>query len=422
MGGGLAAGRADTTWPLPPVIGNLSAFTTPGVQAGGFGAPLAGVSAGGFGAPLAGVFGGSGSPLTGVSAASGVDLGALSGATGPGGLALGVVNVAAIKAREEAKAKAEGKKAEGAAAQGVSLGTGRTGGPAPADVPAEYRPTLEAAAAQYGLDPTLLAAQIKQESGFNPAARSPAGAQGISQFMPATAAQYGVNPADPHSSIQGQARYMNDLLKQYNGDQTLALVAYNGGGGAVAAWQAGRPYAESRAYVSAVTANQQAYHQQNAAASTTAIEGGQAAARTPTGTPFGGVSYNIAFDVGQRYSTPLPGGTTHHRGVDIVPQSGGLGTPVTALAGGTVIGFRQGGAQGNAVVLQAADGLYHAYFHLLDPSTLAPGTVVQPGQQIGRMGQSGSEGFPHLHLEVRRHQNGDDRADVIDPLKYFGLR
>lgn len=142
----------------------------------------------------------------------------------------------------------------------------------------------------------------------------------------------------------------------------------------------------------------------------------------PHTTPFAGAPYNIAFDVGLPYNVPLSGGTTHHRGVDLVPQAGGIGTTVTALAGGVVQDFRQGGDQGNAVVLQGADGLYTAYFHLADPSQFRPGDVVQPGQVVGRMGQSGSEGFPHLHLEVRRRINGDPRGSVIDPLAYYGLR
>lgn len=162
----------------------------------------------------------------------------------------------------------------------------------------------------------------------------------------------------------------------------------------------------------------------------TGIPGANQQGTTPPGraavsgtSPFGegGTPYRIAFDVGQRYDVPLSGGTTHHRGVDLVPTQGGMGTPVRALRGGTVVGFRQGGDQGNAVVLQDSDGIYNAYFHLQSPNQFAPGTPIQAGQVIGAMGQSGSEGFPHLHLEVRRDINGD-RANVIDPLAYFGLR
>ena len=298
----------------------------------------------------------------------------------------------------------------------------------PATVPAEYQAALAQAAQQYNVDPALLAAQLKQESGFNPAAVGPmtqyGQARGLGQFLPSTAARYGVDVNDPVSSINGMAHYMSDLLRQYNGNQQEALAAYNGGDGAVQRLRQGRPYQETQQYLAAVQQNLQGYQ------AMAAPVGASPGSPSPTDilpamtSPFNGVPYRIAFDVGQRYTTPLSGGTTHHRGVDIVPTEGPtLGAPVTALAGGTVVSFRQGGDQGNAVVLQAADGTYHAYFHLLDPNTLAPGTPVYPGQQIGRMGQSGSEGFPHLHLEVRRNLNaGDPRGAVIDPLAYFNLR
>lgn len=64
-------------------------------------------------------------------------------------------------------------------------------------VPAEYWEAIEAAAAHSGISTDVLAAQIQQESGWNPNAQSPAGAQGIAQFMPGTAAQYGLDPFDP---------------------------------------------------------------------------------------------------------------------------------------------------------------------------------------------------------------------------------
>lgn len=85
----------------------------------------------------------------------------------------------------------------------------------------------------YKLDPDLFVRQIQQESGFNPNARSKAGAMGIAQFMPGTAAQYGVNTSDPYSSLDGAARHMRDLLTTFHGDYRKALAAYNAGAGAV---------------------------------------------------------------------------------------------------------------------------------------------------------------------------------------------
>jgi len=86
-----------------------------------------------------------------------------------------------------------------------------------------YRKATRKAARRYGVRPELLEAQIKQESGFNPRAGSPAGARGIAQFMPGTAATYGVNLNDNRASddLDGAARHMRDLLKKYKGNEGL---------------------------------------------------------------------------------------------------------------------------------------------------------------------------------------------------------
>jgi len=84
-----------------------------------------------------------------------------------------------------------------------------------------------------GIDPNIYVRQINQESGFNPNAISPAGAIGIAQFMPATAAGLGVDPHDPNASLRAAALLMSRLLANYQGDYAKALAAYNAGGGAV---------------------------------------------------------------------------------------------------------------------------------------------------------------------------------------------
>lgn len=108
-----------------------------------------------------------------------------------------------------------------------------------AKAPELYRGMYEEAGRRYGIDPNLLAAQGFAESGFNPEAVSPVGAQGIAQFMPATAAEYGIDPLDPAEAIDGQARYMAKMLERYDGDVAKALAAYNAGPGRVddGSWQ-----------------------------------------------------------------------------------------------------------------------------------------------------------------------------------------
>src|ERR1700729_3599875 len=99
-------------------------------------------------------------------------------------------------------------------------------------VPTRYQATVLTAAVKYGVPPALLAAQIDAESGFNPNAVSPDGAIGIAQFLPGTAADTGVDPHDPVSSINGMAKLMAHYYKTF-GTWQKALYAYHDGPGAV---------------------------------------------------------------------------------------------------------------------------------------------------------------------------------------------
>ena len=124
----------------------------------------------------------------------------------------------------------------------------------PADVP--YGAEITAAAKKYGIDPALLAGLVKQESGFNPNAGSPAGARGLTQLMPGTAAGLGVtNVLDPAQSLDGGAKYLKAQLDAFGGDVARALAAYNAGPGAVQRYGGVPPYAETQNYVRAVQAN-----------------------------------------------------------------------------------------------------------------------------------------------------------------------
>jgi soluble lytic murein transglycosylase-like protein len=109
---------------------------------------------------------------------------------------------------------------------------------------------ISAAAARNGVDPGLLSGLIRAESNFNPNATSPAGAQGLAQLMPGTAAGLGVtNPLDPVQSIEGGARYLRQQLDRFGGDATKALAAYNAGPGAVERFGGVPPYEETQNYV-----------------------------------------------------------------------------------------------------------------------------------------------------------------------------
>ena len=125
-------------------------------------------------------------------------------------------------------------------------------GAVPGFVPAQYAPILSQAAQRWNVSAALLAAQLYAESNFNPFAVSGAGAEGIAQFMPGTAAGLGLDdPFDPAQAIDAQAHLMRDLLRQF-GSVPLALAAYNAGPAPVAACGCVPPYPETQGYVARI--------------------------------------------------------------------------------------------------------------------------------------------------------------------------
>ncbi|HKG38000.1 MAG TPA: transglycosylase SLT domain-containing protein [Conexibacter sp.] len=129
-------------------------------------------------------------------------------------------------------------------------GDGRSG--LPSFVPPRFAAPIAAAAQRWNVSGALLAAQLYAESGFNPNAVSPAGAQGIAQFMPGTARSLGLdNPFDARQAIDAQGHLMRDLLRQF-GSVPLALAAYNAGPGAVSGCGCIPPYPETQAYVTRI--------------------------------------------------------------------------------------------------------------------------------------------------------------------------
>jgi len=150
-----------------------------------------------------------------------------------------------------AAGNAAGATASAAAARGPDGALAGSAG-LPSFVPAEFRAPLLRAATHWNVSAALLAAQLMAESNFDPYAGSPAGARGIAQFMPSTAAAYGLrNPYDPGEAIDAQAHLMSDLLRQFGSPQ-LALAAYNAGPAPVEACDCISPYPETRAYVTRI--------------------------------------------------------------------------------------------------------------------------------------------------------------------------
>lgn len=115
-----------------------------------------------------------------------------------------------------------------------------------------FAPQIDAAARAAGIPPALLAAVAWSESGFDPSATSPAGAVGLLQLMPRTAAGLGVDPRDPAQALRGGATYLAQQLATFGGRADLALAAYNAGPGAVRKYAGIPPYPETQQYVNVV--------------------------------------------------------------------------------------------------------------------------------------------------------------------------
>jgi murein DD-endopeptidase MepM/ murein hydrolase activator NlpD len=312
-------------------------------------------------------------------------------------------------------------------------------------------------------DPIQFVEQMRQESNFDPDVisgrrRSSAGAIGIAQFMPATAASLGVDPLDPQASLDAAARLMKSYYDKY-GDSATALAAYNAGEGAVQRYGGVPPYTETRSYVSTITQRTEAARQANpinvtGQGSPQVAGGGQAtgmpdpnemvtiesntggrlqAPRSMIGEGPGQYSadpdrggYHIVADAAApasmqtmaatarpQYTLPIEGmGTAQPHwgesmgGSDIFAPEG---TPVHSVGDGTVISIGSGGPGGNSVLIQGDDGNQYYYAHLQGTPDVKRGQRVSVGDVLGGVGTTGNAAGtpPHLHLGIGQSiQNG----------------
>ncbi|WP_274706988.1 lytic transglycosylase domain-containing protein [Allorhizobium sonneratiae] len=140
---------------------------------------------------------------------------------------------------------------------GVSCATfrhGRSNDPvSAAQANPEIAGMVKRVADEEGVDEALFMGLVYQESRFNPCAKSPVGAIGLSQLMPGTAQGLGVNPNNIEDNLRGGARYLKQQLRKFNGDTAKALAAYNAGAGNVIKYGGIPPFKETQNYVASIT-------------------------------------------------------------------------------------------------------------------------------------------------------------------------
>ncbi|MGA9769452.1 MAG: lytic transglycosylase domain-containing protein [Blastocatellia bacterium] len=148
----------------------------------------------------------------------------------------------------------------------------------------KYDELIKQSAARNGIDPNLMVAVMRQESGFNSSARSYKGATGLMQLMPGTARRFGVaNIYDPAENIEGGAKYLRFLLDTFNGDVELVLAGYNAGENAVirSGYQVPR-YRETQNYVKSISARYGNAKHSSARAAKSIVAAAQAAPNAAT--------------------------------------------------------------------------------------------------------------------------------------------
>lgn len=270
-----------------------------------------------------------------------------------------------------------------------------------AKIPAAYRKFIEAAGTVCAEVPAAaIAAQIQQESGWNPKATSPVGAQGLTQFMPGTWATLGrdvdgngvASPFDPADAIDAQARYMCQLagsVKRYavqGGSSVieLAWAAYNAGPGAVAQYGGVPPYAETQNYVATLRSTMSTFL------------GDVVKAGGKWGAPLAASHLIPTSGFGPRGS-PCGGCSSNHQGQDFGAPDG---APIYAACSGIVDFAGQMSGYGNITFINCGGGVRTGYAHQ-SAIGVRVGQKVTAGTEIGKVGATGVGTGAHLHFEVR---------------------
>ena len=155
-----------------------------------------------------------------------------------------------------------------------------------------YDSYIRASAERHGVDPALMKAMMHTESAFNPNARSPVGAQGLMQLMPATARRFNVsNPWNPADNIEGSAKYIAWLMRRFNNNIEHAIAGYNAGEGNVDKYGGIPPFKETRNYVQKVMSRYHSLYKNDAGLFGASISANNQTSNTSANNGLQNVSY-----------------------------------------------------------------------------------------------------------------------------------
>ena len=295
------------------------------------------------------------------------------------------------------------------------------------NVPNGWGPLVEDAAKTAGLPVSVVAAQLKAESNWDPKAGSSAGAQGIAQFMPDTWAQYGDggDVTDPEDAIPAYGRYMAALKEEVeplaDGDADelvrLTLAAYNAGPGAVAQHKGVPPFAETQKYVTKILGGGQVEFSADCKVPTGAKEWDGDLGDGEWTTPLPGGKFTSGY--GRRNVSGLPDWAQEHVGVDIAtPGPGsGPGGPVIAPTDLRITGFND--TDGCVIAKEnGEDPDFGFAFCHLNSWDVKKGQKLSRGDVIGVEGNRGQFGMAtHLHIEIYK----PSAPDVVFPYEGYNI-
>lgn len=288
-----------------------------------------------------------------------------------------------------------------------------TGDGSTVNVPEEYREAVEQAATDSGFPAQIIAAQIQAESNWNPNAVSPAGAKGLTQFIPSTweAIAPGEDPFDPFASIAAQGRYMKQLremVQELGGDDAnkvieLSLAAYNAGPGAVLQAGGVPPYPETQNYVKKIMgASQMTFSKGCSQVGTKAWDGDLGTGEWTNPCPGCVKTSGYEARTAAGAIDAVNGG--FHWGLDLATPGAGYAPGVEIIAPTKMRVVEIYDADRCLLAYQVEPPEFGLMFCHLDSVSVSPGTEVERGSVIGIEGGTGggvrSRYATHLHLEM----------------------